>query len=478
MNCEYETIIGLEVHAELSTKTKIYCGCTTEFGGEVNTHCCPVCLGLPGSLPKLNKKVVEYAIAAGLATNCSITKVTNTARKNYFYPDCPKNYQITQDEFPICREGYIEIETSDGKIKKIGIERIHIEEDAGKLIHAPSGTYVDYNRTGVPLIEIVTKPDIRTPEEARLYLEKLKSILQYIEVSDCKMEEGSLRCDANISIRPKGQEEFGVKSEVKNMNSFKAVEKALDYERLRHIELENKGGRIAQETRRWDETTSSTITMRSKEKAHDYRYFPEPDLVTLSIDDEWIDKIKSALPEMPDAKKERFKKEYSLLEYDAAILTSNKMLSIFYEKCVGECKDPKAASNWVMGEMLRLMNESQKDIKDILVTPKDLGELIKLIISGTISGTIAKKVFAEMFETGKSPNAIVKEKGLVQNNDEDFIKDVVIKVLSENPQSVADIKNGKDRAIGFLVGQVMKASKGKANPSMANKILKDELSKM
>lgn len=473
----YQTIIGLEVHAELSTATKIYCGCTTEFGGEPNTHCCPVCLGLPGSLPKVNKKVVEYAIKAGLAMNCSITRISSMARKNYFYPDCPKDYQITQDEYPLCTEGFIEIETSNG-IKRIGIERIHIEEDAGKMLHSAEGSLVDYNRAGVPLIEIVSKPDMRSPEEARLYLEKLKSILQYIGVSDCRMEEGSLRCDANISLKPEGQEKFGTKTEIKNMNSFKALEKALQYEANRQLEILNEGGVIHQETRRWDDQKGITSIMRSKEQAHDYRYFPEPDLVTMNISSEWIEEIRSKLPELPDKKRQRFISSYGIPEYDAGVLTSSIKLADFFEDCVKSGGDAKAVSNWIMGEMLRLMKDREIEIDDIKFKPSDLSELLMLINRGTISGTIAKKVFAEMFDTGRSPQKIVEEKGLVQNSDTDFIRDIVTKVLSDNPKSVTDFKNGKDRVIGFLVGQVMKASKGKANPGVVNQIIREELQKL
>lgn len=473
----YEMVVGLEVHTELSTATKIFCGCTTEFGGEPNTHCCPVCLGLPGSLPKVNKKVVEYAVKAGIATNCSITAVSSMARKNYFYPDCPKDYQITQDKYPICRDGYIEIETQNG-IKKIGIERIHIEEDAGKMLHFGDGSLVDYNRTGVPLIEIVSKPDVRSAEEARLYLEKLKSILQYIEVSDCKMEEGSLRCDANISLRPEGSNEFGTKTEIKNMNSFKALEKALEYERIRQLEVLKSGDRVHQETRRWDDQKGITAIMRSKEQAHDYRYFPEPDLVTIKLDEAWIEDIKAHLPELPHHKMERFQSQYSLPEYDAGVLTSSKRMADFFEDCVKAYGDPKAVSNWVMGEMMRLMKENEIEIDSIKFTPCDLGELLKLISKGTISGTIAKKVFGEMFSTGKKPGLIVEEQGLVQNSDVDFISEIVKKVLSSNPQSVADFKNGKQRAMGFLVGQVMKESKGKANPGIVNQVLREEIQKL
>ncbi|MCX7694901.1 MAG: Asp-tRNA(Asn)/Glu-tRNA(Gln) amidotransferase subunit GatB [Caloramator sp.] len=473
---EFEAIIGLEVHAELSTKTKIYCGCTTEFGGEQNTHCCPVCMGLPGALPVLNKEVVTYAMKAGLALNCEINKETYMARKNYFYPDCPKNYQITQDETPLCKNGYVEITTEEGT-KKIGIQRIHIEEDAGKALHREDGTYVDFNRSGVPLIEIVSKPDMRTAQEAKMYLENLKAILQYTEVSDCKMEEGSLRCDANVSVRPKGSTEFGVKTEIKNMNSFKAVEKAIEYEIKRQIEAINRGEKIVQETRRWDETKGETIVMRSKEEAHDYRYFPEPDMVYLVVDDEWINNVKNTLPELPDKKRARYISEYGLPEYDASILTSSKALAAFFEDTVKEGASPKDASNWIMGEVLRTLNDREMSIEDIKVQPKHLAKLIELINNGTITGTIAKKVFKDMFETGDDPEKIVKEKGMVQISDENAIRDIVNKVLDENPQSVEDYKNGKTKAMGFVVGQVMKASKGKANPQLVNKLVEEELQK-
>lgn len=474
----YEAVIGLEVHAELSTKTKIYCGCTTEFGGQPNTHVCPICMGLPGSLPQLNKKVVEYGIKAGLALNCSITRKGRMDRKNYFYPDCPKNYQITQDEFPLCRDGYIDIELENGEKKRIRIERIHIEEDAGKLLHTAAGTLVDYNRAGVPLIEIVSKPDMRSPQEATLYLQKLKSILSSIGVSDCKMEEGSLRCDGNISLRPEGATVFGVKSEIKNMNSFKALEKALNYEIIRQGEALRNGEKLFVETRRYDEANNVTIVMRNKEQANDYRYFPEGDLITIKISDEWIEEVRSAIPELPHEKAERFVNQYGIPKYDAGVLTLSSDMADFFEKTVSESQDAKASSNWLMGDISRLMNEVNITASNLKFTPRDLGKLIKLINEGTISNNIGKKVVEEMFLTGKAPEQIIEEKGLVQNNDEGAILEIVRNVLNKNPQSIEDYKNGKNRVVGFLVGMVMKESKGKANPQIANKLVLEEISKL
>lgn len=467
----YKTIIGLEIHSELMTNSKIFCNCTTEFGGDVNTHCCPVCLGLPGALPVINKRVVEYGIKAGLAFNSKIARETKMDRKNYFYPDLVKGYQISQDDIPLCSGGFIEIEKKDGP-KKIRLRRIHIEEDTGKSLHSEDGgSLLDYNRSGVPLIEIVTEPDMNSPEEAKEFLEKLKATLEYIEVSDVKMEEGSLRCDVNINVV---DEETGKKtsiSELKNLNSFKAVVKALEYEEKRHIALLKEGKENLKETRRWDEVNNETIVMRIKEGAADYRYFPEPDLIKLEIEEEWIEDIKNNLPELPHDKKERFMKEYDLPEYDAGVLTQSKALAAFYEETVKYSKDPKQVSNWVMGDVLRRINDEELDIKDLTFTPKDLGDLLELIEEGKISNNIGKKVLRDMFDTGKSPNKIVKEKGLIQISDEGALKEIVEKVIEKNEQSVIDYKDGKDRALGFLVGQVMKETRGKANPQLANKLI-------
>jgi len=473
----YETIIGLEIHAELSTKTKAFCSCKNEFGGEVNTNCCPVCMGYPGALPVLNKKVVEYAIKAGLALNCQISLYSKTDRKNYFYPDLPKAYQISQYDKPLCKNGRIKIEL-DGQEKNIGITRIHIEEDAGKLIHGTESedySLVDFNRGGVPLIEIVSEPDIRSPLEARLYLEKLKGILEYLEISDCKMQEGSLRCDANISIRPVGQKEFGVKTEIKNMNSMKALQRALEYEEERHKKILSEGGAIVQETRRWDESKGITVSMRTKEQAHDYRYFPEPDLVPIILEEAWIEDIRKALPELPDDKKKRFVEEYGIPDYDASVLTLTKELSSFFEACAKGHKNPKAISNWVMGEVLRIIKEKELDLKDLKIKPEALRKLVDLVDDGILSSTGAKQVFEEMFKTGKDPETLVDQLGLRQISDEGAIVELVKKVLSENEKSVEDYKKGKTNALGYLVGQCMKASKGKGNPQIINKILRDML---
>lgn len=474
---EYEVVIGLEVHTELSTETKIYCGCTTEFGGQPNTHVCPVCMGLPGSLPHLNKKVVEYAIKAGLALNCSITKYGRMDRKSIFYPDCPKNYQTTQDELPICRDGFIEIELEDGSTKKIEIERIHIEEDAAKLLHTTVGTLVDFNRSGVPLTEIVSKPDLRSPKEAVQYLEKLKSIMTCIGVSDCKMEEGSLRCDANVSVMKKGSNVFGVRTEIKNMNSFKALEKAINYEVDRHIKAIESGKTLIQETRRWDDTNNTTVVMRSKEFANDYRYFPEGDLVTLNIDDEWIEEIRKTIPELPYEKEQRFIEQFKIPKYDAGVLTLTMSMADFFEKVAEISGDAKSASNWLMGDISKVMKENAVWIDDLKFTPKQLGSFIKLINAGTISNTIGKKIIVDMFNTGKSPKTIVEEKGLIQNSDKGAILEVVKKVLDSNAKSIEDYKNGKTKVLSFLVGIVMKETKGKANPQIVNKLMNEEMKK-
>ncbi|MFV9511448.1 Asp-tRNA(Asn)/Glu-tRNA(Gln) amidotransferase subunit GatB [Tepidibacillus sp. LV47] len=473
---EYETVIGLEVHAELSTKTKIFCNCSTEFGAPPNTHTCPICLGHPGVLPVVNKQAVEFAIKAALALNCEISPITKFDRKNYFYPDLPKAYQISQYDQPIGRNGWIEIEVN-GQKKKIRINRLHLEEDAGKLTHMGNGegSLVDFNRTGVPLIEIVSEADLRSPEEARAYLEKLKSIIQYTGVSDVKMEEGSLRCDANISLRPVGQKEFGTKTELKNMNSFRGVERALEYEQKRQAEILEAGGKIVQETLRWDEEKGITVSMRGKEEAHDYRYFPDPDLVEIIIDEEWINRMKEELPELPDVRKERYIHQYGLPVYDAEILTSSKDLADFFEATLEYTQDAKAVSNWIMGELLKYLNAENLTINESKVTPKGLGELIQLIEKGTISIKIGKTVFREMLESGKAPKTIVEEKGLVQITDESAIAAIVDQVIANHPQVVEDYRNGKEKAMGFLVGQVMKETKGKANPAIVNKLILERL---
>ena len=475
---DYEVVIGLEVHAELSTKTKIFCSCPTEFGGEPNTHCCPVCMAMPGALPVLNKKVVEYAIKAGLATNCNITRVSKNDRKNYFYPDLPKSYQISQYDMPLCTKGYVEIKTENG-IKKIGLVRIHIEEDAGKLNHDEfgRGSLVDLNRSGVPLIEIVSEPDMRIVEEADSYLKKLKSILEYIEVSDCKMQEGSLRADVNVSVRKKGAKELGTRTEMKNMNSFRSITRAIEYEAERQIEVIENGGKIEQETLRWDEVSGKTFSMRDKENAQDYRYFPEPDLSIINITDEMIENIKKTLPEMPESRKERYLKEFKLPEYDSNILTSSKYLSDLFEKATAVCNNPKSVSNWIMTDIARILNEKEEEPNNIPFTAEELGKLVILIDKGTISSKIGKQVLEELFENPKDPEEIIKEKGWIQISDEGAIRKVVQKILEANPESIVDFKAGKDRALGYLVGQAMKETRGKANPQLLNKMFLEELKK-
>ncbi|KIL36816.1 glutamyl-tRNA amidotransferase [Cohnella kolymensis] len=473
---KYETVVGLEVHVELHTKSKIFCGCSTSFGAPPNTHTCPVCLGHPGVLPVLNRQAVEYAMKAAMALNCEIAEWCKFDRKNYFYPDSPKAYQISQFDQPIGLNGWIDIEVN-GKTKRIGITRLHLEEDAGKLTHIEGGfgSLADFNRVGTPLIEIVSEPDIRSPEEAKAYLEKLRAIMQYCDVSDVKMEEGSLRCDANISIRPYGQEPFGTRTELKNMNSFRGVQRGLEYEEIRQAEVLDSGSRVVQETRRWDEAQGKTISMRSKEEAHDYRYFPDPDLVRLHIDAEWKARVQTSIPELPDARKARYMQEYGLSSYDADVLTGSMKLADFFEESLKHTADAKASANWIMGELLGYLNANGLDLDDVRITGRGLGEMIQLIEKGTISSKIAKTVFKGMVETGKSPQQIVEEQGLVQISDEGAILSIVDAVIAANPQSVEDFRNGKDKAIGFLVGQVMKETKGKANPGLVNKLLTDRL---
>ncbi len=473
---DYEVVIGLEVHAELSTKTKIFCSCPTSFGSEPNTQVCPVCMGMPGTLPVLNEKVVEYAVKAGLATNCGISKDSKNDRKNYFYPDTPRAYQITQDDKPLCENGYIEIDTNEGK-KKVRILRIHIEDDAGKLNHDElrGGSLVDLNRAGVPLIEIVSEPDLRSAKEVEEYLRKLKSILEYIEVSDCKMEEGSLRADVNVSVRKIGTKEFGTRTEMKNMNSFRSIVRAIEYESNRQIEVLENGGKIYQETLRWDEVSGKTFSMRNKEDAQDYRYFPEPDLVAIKLSDEYIENIKNNLPELPESRKQRYLEECKLSEKDANIISSSKYLADLFEQASKICNNYKAVNNWIISDISRILNEKEMEPKDIPFTSKELANLVILIDKGTISSSIGKKVLDELFENPRNPEEIIKEKGWIQISDEKAIKEIVLNILEANPQSIADFKAGKDRALGFLVGQAMKQTKGKANPKMLNEMFLEEL---
>ena len=473
---KYETVVGLEVHVELHTNSKIFCGCSTAFGAPPNTHTCPVCLGHPGVLPVLNRQAVEYAMKAAMALNCQIADISKFDRKNYFYPDSPKAYQISQFDQPICEHGWIEIEVN-GETKRIGITRLHLEEDAGKLTHVDGGyaSLVDFNRVGTPLIEIVSEPDIRTPEEAKAYLEKIKAIMQYCDVSDVKMEEGSLRCDANISLRPYGQKEFGTRAELKNMNSFRGVQRGLEYEQFRQAEILDSGGEVIQETRRFDDALGKSFSMRGKEEAHDYRYFPDPDLVSLHISEEWKQSIRATIPELPDARKARYTSEYSLPSYDAEVITSSKKLADFFEESLSYTKDAKAVSNWIMGDLLGYLNANGQEISDVKITGQGLGEMIGLLEKGTINGKIAKTVFKAMLESGKLPQQIVEEQGLVQISDEGAIQSIVNEIIEANPQSVEDYRAGKEKAIGFLVGQIMKASKGKANPALVNKLLVERL---
>lgn len=474
---KYETVIGLEVHVELHTKSKIFCGCSTTFGADPNTQTCPVCLGHPGVLPVLNKEAVNFAMKAAMALNCEIATYSKFDRKNYFYPDCPKAYQISQFDQPIGQNGWIEIEL-DGVKKRIGITRLHLEEDAGKLTHDGDFTLVDFNRVGMPLVEIVSEPDLRSPAEAKAYLEKLKSIIQYTGVSDVKMEEGSLRCDANISLRPYGQDEFGTKTELKNLNSFRNVERALLYEEVRQAKALDAGEKITQQTLRWNEETNEVKVMRSKEQAHDYRYFPEPDLVRLVISDEWKEDIRKSIPELPDSRKARYMADWGLSSYDAEQLTVTRGVADYFEQTVQAGADAKLAANWITGDLMGYLNSENLEIHQTKATPDLLAGMIALIQKGTISSKIAKTVFKEIVETGKEAAKIVEEKGLVQISDEGAIRSEVVKVIQANPQSIEDFKNGKDRALGFLVGQVMKATKGKANPQMVNEMIREELSKL
>lgn len=481
---KYETVIGLEIHVELKTKSKAFCGCTTEFGGASNTHVCPVCTGMPGALPVLNKQVVEYAIRAGLALNCEIQAFNKMDRKNYFYPDLAKNFQTSQYDLPICLGGHVDIEVN-GVTKRIGITRIHMEEDAGKLLHSGETistseySLVDYNRAGVPLIEIVTEPDMRSAEEARIFMEKMKAILEYIDVSDCKMQEGSLRCDANVSIRPWGQKEFGTRSESKNINSFKAVQRAIEYEEIRQAELIEDGGEVVQETRTWDDNKGISLSMRSKEEAHDYRYFPEPDLPPIIIDETWVQRVRSELPELPEARKQRLINDYALPAYDAEVITSSKAMAEYFDTVMAraedKARDAKGVSNWLMGDVSAYLNNTGITIKEFKVTAEDLAALVAFINKGVLSSKLAKTVFEEMTNSGKTPAVIIKEKGLEQVSDTGAIEKIVDEVLAENPKSVEDFKSGKQQAMGFLVGQIMRKSRGKANPGIVNQMLKDKL---
>lgn len=478
MSKTYETVIGLEVHVELATKTKIFCGCSTEFGGAPNTHTCPVCTGMPGSLPVLNKAVVEKAIAVGLATNCNITRNCKFDRKNYFYPDNPQNYQISQLYYPICRDGKVEIEV-EGKKKFVRIHEIHMEEDAGKLVHDPftDSSLVDFNRSGVPLIEIVSEPDMRSAEEVIAYLEKLRLIIQYLGASDCKLNEGSMRADVNLSVRELGSEEFGTRTETKNLNSFKAIARAIENERERQIDLIESGEKVIQETRRWDDTKEYSYPMRSKEDAQDYRYFPDPDLVPIIISDEWMESIRAAQPELRDEKRIRYKEEYDIPEYDIDIITGSKKMADIFEETISLGASPKKVSNWLMVETMRLMKEHDLDADNLKFSAKNLAALIALVEAKTINGTVAKEVFEKIFTDDIDPEKYVEENGLKTVNDSGALTKLVEEIVAANPKSVEDYKSGKEKAIGFLVGQTMKAMQGKADPGEVNRILKEILSK-
>ena len=475
---DFETVIGLEVHAQLNTRSKIFCGCSTAFGAPPNTNTCQVCLGMPGVLPVLNKKVVEYAIKMALATHCKITSPNRFARKNYFYPDLPKGYQVSQFELPIAEHGWLEIETGGPK-KRIGITRIHMEEDAGKLVHDDHEpkTYVDLNRTGVPLIEIVSEPDIRSPEDAAAYLKKLHAILRYLDICDGNMQEGSFRCDANISLRPAGQLELGTRTELKNMNSFRNVQRALEFEVRRQRDILLDGGAVVQETLLWDADKNITNSMRGKEEAHDYRYFPDPDLIPVVIDEKWIADIQEGLPELPNERKKRFVSEFDLPDYDAEVLTSAKELADYFERALAVFPQAKKLSNWMMTELMReLKGEDGPDIRECPISPENLGALLKIIDQGTISGKIAKMVFMDMMVTGKDAETIVKEKNLVQMSDEGELLEMVKEIIAANPQQAADYKDGKTKLMGYFVGQLMQKTRGKANPKLANQLFSQELS--
>ncbi|NLB80639.1 MAG: Asp-tRNA(Asn)/Glu-tRNA(Gln) amidotransferase subunit GatB [Clostridiaceae bacterium] len=475
---KYETVVGLEIHTELSTKTKMYCGCATTFGSAPNSNCCPGCLAMPGTLPVLNKTAVRYAIAAGLAMNCEISAWGKQDRKNYFYPDLPKAYQDSQLDTPLCKNGYIDI-TVDNTIKRIRINRIHIEEDAGKLLHdSISGdTLIDLNRGSLPLIEIVTEPDISSAEEAKLFLESVKAILEYTEVSDCKMEQGSLRCDVNVSIRPEGETKLGTRCEMKNINSFRAAFRAIEFESMRQKKELEFGGKLVQETRRWDDVKGESTSMRNKETAMDYRYFPDPDLVYIAIDDDFIDDVKRSLPELPAARKTRYMEQYNISSYDAEQITNSKQYAEFFEGCLAEGATPKAVCNWILGDIARILNEKNMSPGDIPFSHIQLAKLIGLIEDGIISNTAGKTVLSELFENPRNPEDIVSEKGLAQISDEGQLTKAICEVIAANPKSVEDYKAGKDKAIGFLIGQTMRATKGKGNPELINKLLKTELDK-
>lgn len=477
MSRQYETVIGLEVHVELATKTKIFCGCSTSFGGAPNTHTCPVCTGMPGSLPVLNRQVVEYAMAVGIAANCEITRCLKFDRKNYFYPDNPQNYQISQLYLPICRNGYVEIETPEG-IKQVRIHEIHMEEDAGKLVHDDwsDTSLVDYNRSGVPLIEIVSEPDMRSAQEVIAYLEKLRLLIQYLGASDCKLQEGSMRADVNLSVREAGAEAYGTRTEMKNLNSFRAITRAIEGESARQIELLESGGSIVQETRKWDDGKEMSYAMRSKEDAQDYRYFPDPDLVPVIISEEWIEKVRASQPEFRTEKMERYKKEYGIPDYDIGILTQSKHMADLFEETVAICPLPKKVSNWLMVETMRLLKEKNMDAQDIRYSAGNLAKLIQMVEDKEINGTIAKEVFEVMFEQNTDPKIYVEEHGLKTVTDENALNRAVEDVIAANPQTVEEYRNGKEKVLGFLVGQTMKVMKGQADPALVNRLLKEKLS--